>query len=894
MAGTRVTYAQPSTAPMSDLLWCRRSVDERHLALRKSHSSKSLFQQIAWRSLDNSRRQKNMPNGDYSEPLWAIVLDKKMEKNHIPNIYGINYLTIKRAMSNYPVYHPLLPNQSEWDPASEVERIMCGTSQQEYPVITSGLHTLPHHYQLRETNPITFRYQAMNGGECSTINRYDKNIQHINKMYPWGSPTTSIRQFTTTFHPSYQTSVGYDPSVLFSSSPSSMESSGSQQPQSQPQQQSADVPPALPLRVQRSTNQKVTVPTKPRQLIPIPFEDRVHLDPNMVLYKPNAGINSHNNFDDNLSQSISVQLNHKRNTFDLESHLDCSCDYVRGEAGLWPADVWFERNFHTVDKCTCPHEEVHRFFDNAPSKWKLADTIAMLPIRETDILDDLIDSTSDEDESLHRSLPSVIMESPTDTTYKTQIVTTNYNDLDVTSTPPFSIPISTNLNHIQSDMQKDNSTYRTSVTCHHLVTNNSSSNISCDEDDLVPLGELLSKNSSQFMEQREYIPGVTKEIVSTVAIPSVPSDTRCLDVVTTNAIRRKSPPGETSSQLRMTQITGRKDNIYKNRAKSIYHESGDNHLTGKSYINTEGTHTGNVLILNNLTDAGQNDMGKSIQDMIDEDKAGQQKEERKQSLSPSVHRFLEPDGCVYTEDKENAFQTFQIDNVAEALDRLHQDMRSAIEGKFVDNSSSSTVNKEGSLTISPKTDSCSKLLDRQNKHLYTKHDWTDEDKEFSQNKENHLIPDIELMGEDNHTEHDQEIDVDHYFLQPRRSTLKLDDNDLSAIRYTASHKSTSNSFIGHVPSENGEYNDKSQNVSDNDEENDVGAHYYEDDRNSMVEENEELDQSMEYKFNDELTDPSLSQKSGQTIRLNKYGRAKERWSLLRTHVGKVGRQVSDV
>ncbi|RTG81445.1 uncharacterized protein DC041_0001408, partial [Schistosoma bovis] len=58
----------------------------------------------------------------------------------------------------------------------------------------------------------------------------------------------------------------------------------------------------------------------------------------------------------------------------------------------------------------------------------------------------------------------------------------------------------------------------------------------------------------------------------------------------------------------------------------------------------------------------------------------------------------------------------------------------------------------------------------------------------------------------------------------------------------------------------------------------------------MVEENEELDQSMEYKFNDELTDPSLSQKSGQTIRLNKYGRAKERWSLLRTHVGKVGRQ----
>ncbi|CAH8650686.1 unnamed protein product [Schistosoma rodhaini] len=61
-----------------------RSVDEQHLALRKSYSSKTLFQQIAWRSLDNSRRQKNMLTGDYAEPLWAMVLDKKMEINHIP------------------------------------------------------------------------------------------------------------------------------------------------------------------------------------------------------------------------------------------------------------------------------------------------------------------------------------------------------------------------------------------------------------------------------------------------------------------------------------------------------------------------------------------------------------------------------------------------------------------------------------------------------------------------------------------------------------------------------------------------------------------------------------------------------------------------------------------
>ncbi|KAF7248422.1 hypothetical protein EG68_09997 [Paragonimus skrjabini miyazakii] len=85
-------------------------------------------------------------------------------------------------------------------------------------------------------------------------------------------------------------------------------------------------------------------------------------------------------------------------TFNLEGHLDCSCDYVCGDAGLWPADVWYQRNFHTVDRCTCPHEEIHRFFDKAASSWRLAETIAMLPIKETDILDDLVDSTSDEED----------------------------------------------------------------------------------------------------------------------------------------------------------------------------------------------------------------------------------------------------------------------------------------------------------------------------------------------------------------------------------------------------------------------------------------------------------------------------------------------------------------
>ncbi|OON13412.1 hypothetical protein X801_10814, partial [Opisthorchis viverrini] len=91
-------------------------------------------------------------------------------------------------------------------------------------------------------------------------------------------------------------------------------------------------------------------------------------------------------------------------TFNLESHLDCSCDYVRADPGLWPAEVWYERNFHTVDRCTCPHDEVHRYFDNAAASWKLADTIAMLPLRETEIIDDLVDSTSEDEEEESKRL----------------------------------------------------------------------------------------------------------------------------------------------------------------------------------------------------------------------------------------------------------------------------------------------------------------------------------------------------------------------------------------------------------------------------------------------------------------------------------------------------------
>lgn len=112
----------------------------------------------------------------------------------------------------------------------------------------------------------------------------------------------------------------------------------------------------------------------------------------------------------------------KRSAFNLESHLDCSCDYVRAGPGLWSASEWYERNFHTVDRCTCPHEEVHRYFDDAASTWKLADTIAMLPIRETDILDDLVDSTSEEEEEVVFVRPMV-----EDVTHQSRLVSGENN-----------------------------------------------------------------------------------------------------------------------------------------------------------------------------------------------------------------------------------------------------------------------------------------------------------------------------------------------------------------------------------------------------------------------------------------------------------------------------------
>ncbi|CAH8657237.1 unnamed protein product, partial [Dicrocoelium dendriticum] len=185
--------------------------------------------------------------------------------------------------------------------------------------------------------------------------------------------------------------------------------------------------------------------------------------------------------------------------FKLEGHLDCSCNYVRADPGIWPANVWYQQNFHTVDRCTCPHEEVHRFFDNAASTWRLADTIAMLPIKETDILDDLVDSTSEEDESLEMAL------------LKDKVLEV-YGTTDIQSKEEMSksgmVP---QVNHLSSDepntvfrkelwrdQQKCKSIDKT-ATSNKTGPNSTQPHLSNEDDDLIPLGQLLS--SSEMLQQ---------------------------------------------------------------------------------------------------------------------------------------------------------------------------------------------------------------------------------------------------------------------------------------------------------------------------------------------------------------------------------------------------------
>ncbi|TPP59267.1 Phorbol ester/diacylglycerol-binding protein unc-13 [Fasciola gigantica] len=168
----------------------------------------------------------------------------------------------------------------------------------------------------------------------------------------------------------------------------------------------------------------------------------------------------------------------KRSAFNLEGHLDCSCDYVRADPGLWSASEWYERNFHTVDRCTCPHEEVHRYFDDAASTWKLADTIAMLPIRETDILDDLVDSTSDEEE-IEFSRPTI-----EDVTHGSRMVTHENTSRETT------LSWIENQNDLTIPSGKPKIIYQ---------------GMSTEEDDMITLGQMLARRGTLLEPKAEQV-----------------------------------------------------------------------------------------------------------------------------------------------------------------------------------------------------------------------------------------------------------------------------------------------------------------------------------------------------------------------------------------------------
>ncbi|KAM3188265.1 hypothetical protein ACTXT7_000664 [Hymenolepis weldensis] len=79
------------------------------------------------------------------------------------------------------------------------------------------------------------------------------------------------------------------------------------------------------------------------------------------------------------------------------SHAGCSCPYLLDET-----------QWHSLAQCTCPHEELHAHYESK----NIENIVAMLPTLETDILDDLVDSSTDSDgseEILEEMSPSHIV-----------------------------------------------------------------------------------------------------------------------------------------------------------------------------------------------------------------------------------------------------------------------------------------------------------------------------------------------------------------------------------------------------------------------------------------------------------------------------------------------------
>ncbi|KAF5399740.1 hypothetical protein PHET_06067 [Paragonimus heterotremus] len=248
-------------------------------------------------------------------------------------------------------------------------------------------------------------------------------------------------------------------------------------------------------------------------------------------------------------------------TFNLEGHLDCSCDYVCGDAGLWPADVWYQRNFHTVDRCTCPHEEIHRFFDKAASSWRLAETIAMLPIKETDILDNLVDSTSDEEDLQTNDQFSGIpkLNSPQ---HKPE-----------ESKPRFEAPLP-NKEHLHLVREKDSNHACIPLPNEHQTgfqrrksasqendAEKSTRILQSCEDDFVTLGELLSENElfppyTKYLPPKTFVPDKSDASLESQNLSPLPldskqlhSDKKSIVGYARNAVVSTAPPVTGSSTL---------------------------------------------------------------------------------------------------------------------------------------------------------------------------------------------------------------------------------------------------------------------------------------------------------------------------------------------------------
>lgn len=408
-----------------------------------------------------------------------------------------------------------IPSLADWHLAKEVEQIMCGSHQNLW------MGRLPFQ-NLRFENDRFYRFQPWTNylSKCEyssnsltkpmISNDFDRSHRFADLQmfmaYPNGPTSSSMKEIgewtpgsvnqikrpITPYYSNYQIRLNspqslnfyhekYQPDRIKSATYSNFNLTANRpvlKPQLIPTHQfsvptnteffdvvqplikmSNEQPPVIPARKNRSNLRGSFGHCSSRQFVPLPLSDQKLLDPS---YASNS---SH---------------------FKLDRHMDCSCNYARGQPGFWPAELWYKQNYHTVDKCTCPHDEIHQVFDKLGPQWKLADTIAMLPIKETDILDDLIDSTSedDDDEIEEFNNENNLFLNLSKTTLANRVTkSSRFGSLTSTNNHQFENDNNNNLMMMvieSNSLQNDN-----------LKKPKSSNKSSTEEDDLIPLGALL-------------------------------------------------------------------------------------------------------------------------------------------------------------------------------------------------------------------------------------------------------------------------------------------------------------------------------------------------------------------------------------------------------------------